>query len=208
MHHIKKRRQLAVVKELWQSRIALAEALDVSPSRLLSDAAISAIAISMQEDSKIERKKDLEKILRPIGLRARWLEHHERWIACIAAAQNLSEDQLPPVRGESDALPPVKVWREKYPLRYAALTHAKHTLLLRAQELAVPLENLISPEFVRRICWSNPRGGVEGALLELGARKWQVEIVTPLLEAALLQEVPLVIEEEALPPATDASSEE
>jgi ribonuclease D len=61
---------------------------------------------------------------------------------------------------------------------------------------------------VRRICWSNPRGGVEGALLELGARKWQVEIVTPLLEAALLQEVPLVIEEEALPPDTDASSEE
>ena len=208
MHHIKKRRQLAVVKELWESRVALAEELDVSPSRLLSDAAISAIALSIQEDSKIERKKDLEKILRPIGLRARWLEHHERWIACIASAQNLSEDQLPPVRGESDALPPVKVWKEKYPLRYAALTHAKHTLLLRAQELEVPLENLISPEFVRRICWSNPRGGVEGALLELGARKWQVEIATPLLEAALLQETPLVIEEEAPLPASEASSEE
>ena len=208
MHHIKKRHQLAVVKSLWESRVALAEELDVSPGRLLSDAAISAIALSIQEDSKIERKKDLEKILRPIGLRARWLEHHERWIACITSAQNLPEDQLPPLRGESDALPPVKVWRDKYPLRYAALTHAKHTLLLRAQELSVPLENLISPEFVRRICWSNPRGGVEGALLELGARKWQVEIVTPLLEAALLQEVPLVIEEEALPTSSDASGDE
>jgi ribonuclease D len=208
MHQIKKRRQLAVVKSLWESRFALAQELDISPGRLLSDAAISAIALSIQEDSRIERKKDLEKILRPIGLRARWLEHHERWIACIASAQNLLEDQLPPVRGESDALPPVKVWREKYPLRYAALTHAKHTLLLRAQELSVPLENLISPEFVRRICWSNPRGGVEGALLELGARKWQVEIVTPLLEAALLQEVPLVIEEEALPLSSDASGDE
>jgi ribonuclease D len=100
------------------------------------------------------------------------------------------------------------VWKEKYPLRYAALTNAKHTLLLRAQELEVPLENLISPEFVRRICWSNPRGGVEGALLELGARNWQVEIATPLLEAALLQETPLVIEEEAPSPASEASSEE
>jgi ribonuclease D len=126
----------------------------------------------------------------------------------ISTAQALSEDALPPVRAESDALPPVKVWREKYPLRYAALTHAKHNLLTRAQELLVPLENLISPEFVRRICWSNPRGGVEGALLELGARKWQVEIVTPLLEAALLQEVPLVIEEEALPLSSDASGDE
>jgi ribonuclease D len=208
MHHFKKCRQLAVVKELWESRIALAEELDVSPGRLLSDAAISAIALSIQDDSKIERKKDLEKILRPIGLRARWLEHHERWLACIASAQSLSEDQLPPVRGESDALPPVKVWRDKYPLRYAALTHAKHTLLLRAQELEVPLENLISPEFVRRICWSNPRGEVKNALLELGARNWQVEIVTPVLEAALLQEIPLVIEEEATPSPTEASSEE
>jgi hypothetical protein len=42
----------------------------------------------------------------------------------------------------------------------------------------------------------------------LGARKWQVEIATPLLEAALLQETPLVIEEEAPLPASEASSEE
>lgn len=208
MHYIKKRRQLAVVKELWESRLNLAQELDISPGRLLSDAAISAIALSITDEIKIESKKTLEKILRPIGLRARWLEHHQRWIACITGAQSLLEDQLPPVRGESDALPPVKVWREKYPLRYAALTHAKHTLLLRAQELSVPLENLISPEYVRRICWNNPRGEVAGALFELGARGWQVEIVTPLLEAALLQEVPLVIEEEILPPSADASGDE
>ena len=59
MHQIKKRRQLAVVKSLWESRLALAEELDISPSRLLSDAAISAIALSISEDTKIESKKDL-----------------------------------------------------------------------------------------------------------------------------------------------------
>lgn len=195
MHHIKKRRQLAVVRSLWESRLSLAADLDISPGRLLSDAAISAIALSIGDDTKIESKKALEKILRPIGLRPRWLEHHARWIACIAAAQNLGEEELPPVRGESDALPPVKVWREKYPLRYAALTHAKQNLLVRSQELELPLENLISPEYVRRICWNNPSGAVNVALSELGARGWQIEIVSPILEAALLEKEPLVIEE-------------
>lgn len=196
MHQIKKRRQLAVVKSLWESRLALAEELDISPGRLLSDAAISAIALSIAEDTKIESKKMLEKILRPIGLRARWLEHYSRWISCILLAQNLTEDELPPARGESDALPPVKIWREKYPLRYAALTHAKENLLLRAQELTLPLENLISPEYVRRICWNNERGKVDLALLKLGARRWQIEIVTPILEAALLETEPLIIQEQ------------
>jgi ribonuclease D len=207
MHHIKKRRQLAVVKSLWESRISLAAELDIAPGRLLSDAAISAIALSIGNDTKIESKKDLEKILRPIGLRPRWLEHHMRWISCIATAQNLAEEELPPVRGESDALPPVKVWREKYPLRYAALTHAKENLLVRSQELALPLENLISPEYVRRICWSNPAGSVDAALSTLGARRWQIDIATPILEAALLETEPLVVQEQVSSDEIDKSEE-
>jgi ribonuclease D len=103
----------------------------------------------------------------------------------------LAEEELPPVRGESDALPPVKVWRDKYPLRYAALTHARHNLSLRAQELSVPLENMISPEHVRRICWSDPAGQVAATLADLGARPWQSEIAAPILEAALLEREPL-----------------
>ena len=207
MHHIKKRRQLAVVKSLWESRISLAAELDIAPGRLLSDTAISAIALSIGDDTKIESKKALEKILRPIGLRPRWLEHHIRWISSIATAQNLAEEELPPVRGESDALPPVKVWREKYPLRYAALTHAKENLLLRSQELALPLENLISPEYVRRICWSNPTGSVDAALSTLGARHWQIGIVTPILEAALLETEPIVVQEQASSEEIDKSEE-
>ena len=207
MHHIKKCRQLAVVKSLWESRISLAAELDIAPGRLLSDAAISAIALSIGDDTKIESKKALEKVLRPIGLRQRWLEHHTRWISCISVAQNLAEEELPPVRGESDALPPVKVWREKYPLRYAALTHAKENLLLRSQELALPLENLITPEYVRRICWSNPSGTVDIALSKLGARNWQIEIVSPILEAALLETEPLVVQEPASSNEIDKSEE-
>jgi ribonuclease D len=50
---------------------------------------------------------------------------------------------------------------------------------------------MISPEHVRRICWSDPVGKVAAALTELGARPWQSEIATPILEAALLEREPL-----------------
>jgi ribonuclease D len=193
MHQIKKRRQLAVVKSLWESRFTLAQELDISPGRLLSDAAISAIALAINDDTVVDSKKSLEKILRPIGLRPRWLEHHPRWLAAIAAARALDEDDLPPTRAASDALPPVKIWREKHPLKYAALTHARHNLLLRAEELSLPLENMISPEHVRRICWNRPVGSVDQALTDLGARPWQREIAVPILELALLEEEPLEI---------------
>lgn len=193
MHQIKKRRQLAVVKSLWESRFSLAKELDVSPGRLLSDAAISAIALAINDDTVVDSKKSLEKILRPIGLRPRWLEHHPRWLAAIAAARALGENYLPPTRAASDALPPVKIWREKHPQKYAALTHARHNLLLRAEELSVPLENMISPEHVRRICWSRPVGIVDQALTDLGARPWQRELAAPILELALLEQEPLEI---------------
>jgi ribonuclease D len=119
------------------------------------------------------------------------MEHSPRWLAAITAARALAEDDLPPTRAASDALPPVKVWREKYPLRYAALTHARHNLSLRAEELSIPLENMISPEHVRRICWHSPVGTVEQALTELGARPWQREIAVQILESALLEKEPL-----------------
>ena len=53
----------------------------------------------------------------------------------------------------------------------------------------MPQENLITPDTVRRVCWEPPgdRSGaaVAEALAAYGARRWQIEQVTPLLSAAL-----------------------
>jgi ribonuclease D len=205
MHKIKKRLHMAVVRELWQARNTLAQELDISPGRLLTDAAISEIALA-SENTPLLNRKHLEKVLRPIGLRARWFENSELWISAIAAALALPEDQWPEARSKTDALPPIKLWRERFPERYAPLTHARFNLQVRAEELSIPLENLISPELVRRICWSPPEGSVSDALLALGARRWQTEIASPILEAALLEKEPLAIAEEADVEATDEKS--
>jgi len=196
MHKIKKRNQLAVVRALWSVRNEIAQEVDISQGRLLSDAAIVEIAM-VAHTKAINSKKDLERVLRPIGLRARWMENVASWISAISDALSLAEDQWPQVRTDSDSLPPLKIWRERFPEKYAPLTHAKARLSAKAEELSIPLENMITPEYVRRICWNAPQGAVAQALAALGARNWQIEIAAPILESALLETIPLATPEMA-----------
>ena len=199
MHKIKKRDQLVVIKNLWHARDEIARATDVSSGKLLNDAAIIEFAIH-----KPLNKKDAEKALRPIGMRARWLENMPTWLSATEAALNTPEDQWPPMKSGADTLPPLKLWRERFADKYAPLTHARFAVETAAHELSIPAENLISPEIIRRICWAPPADSLQNlnvdavceAMLNLGARQWQVEVVAPLVAAALLEreprEVPVV----------------
>ena len=202
MHKIKKRDQLAIVRALWTVRAEIAQEVDIAQGRLLSDAAIVEIA-SKAVEKPIANKKALEKVLRPLGLRARWMENSATWISAITDALALPESEWPPVRTDSDALPPIKIWRERFPQKYAPLTHAKANIQAKANELVIPFENLITPEYVRRICWNAPKSGVAAALQALGARQWQIEIVSPILEAALLETEALEVSETDTPEPTE-----
>lgn len=196
MHKVKKRSQLAVVKNLWEARDDLAAHLDISPGRILSDMAISTIALA-SDSAPLATKKDLEKVLRPIGLRARWFENTPRWLKAIEAALALGEDDCPPTRTKSEALPPIKMWRDRFPEKFIPLSHARHEMSLAAQELGLPVENLLTPEFLRQVCWRLPApGDVAALLLELGARPWQVDVATPILISALAQSQALEVPEE------------
>jgi ribonuclease D len=193
MHKIKKRDQLAIIKNLWIARDEIAQANDVSSGKLLNDAAIIEFAIH-----KPTNKKEAEKALRPIGMRARWLENLPTWLSAIDAALNTPEDQWPPMKSGADTLPPIKLWRERFPEKYAPLTHARFAVETIAQELSIPTENLISPEIIRRICWAPPAASATGvdvhavseAMAKLGARPWQIELVAPSVASALLEKEP------------------
>ena len=194
-HKVKKRHQLAVVRELWIARDELAREADISQGRLLSDAAITALALA-SESAPLTTKKQLEKVLRPIGLRARWMESAPTWIAAIASALSLTEDQCPPMKIKGDSLPPVKIWRDRFPERYAPLSHARAGTVAAAAELNLPVENLMTPELIRRACWNLPQGEhelseIQSLLQEWGARDWQIDVVAPILQAALRQSEPL-----------------
>ena len=207
MHKIKKRDQLAVIRSLWIARDAVASKQDIAAGKLLNDSAIVELAIAIPTT-----KKEFEKCLRPLGLRARWMENLQLWLDSIATAVALPEDQWPSMRTNADTLPPIKLWRDKFPEKYAPLSHARASIELIAQENQIPVENLMTPEHVRRICWKPPIGAtttlsvseVEKALAELGARQWQIDLVAPALAAALLEREPLVV---ATPEAVEPEEE-
>jgi ribonuclease D len=197
MHKIKRRDQLAVIKSLWIARDLVAAKHDIAAGKLLNDSAIVELAIAVPTN-----KKEFEKCLRPLGLRARWLENLQLWLDSIATAVALPEDQWPTMRTNADTLPPIKLWRDKFPEKFAPLSHARASIELIAQENQIPVENLITPEHVRRVCWKPPVGAtstlsvseVEKALTELGARQWQIDLVAPALAAALLEREPIPVE--------------
>jgi ribonuclease D len=97
---------------------------------------------------------------------------------------------------KGDSLPPVKIWRDRFPERYAPLSHARAGTVAAAAELNLPVENLMTPELIRRACWNLPQGEhqlseIQGLLQEWGARDWQIDVVAPILQAALRQSEPL-----------------
>jgi ribonuclease D len=187
MHKIKKRTQLAMVRELWLARDEIARDVDIAPGRLLSDAAISAIATAF-ETTSIATRRDLEKILKPLGMRSRWLENSKVWLSVISRVTVMPEGELPENKTKSDTLPHIKVWREKFPEKYIPLSHARAMLAEKAAELEIPVENLLTPELARRICWLKPEPSeVESYLEQWGARVWQIDITAPLLRDALSQ---------------------
>ena len=197
MHKIKRRDQLAVIKSLWIARDEIASRQDIAAGKLLNDSAIVELAIAVPTT-----KKEFEKCLRPLGLRARWMENLQLWLDSIASAVALPEDQWPSMRTNADTLPPIKLWRDKFPEKFAPLSHARAAIELIAEENQIPVENLITPEHVRRVCWKPPVGAtstlsvslVESALSELGARQWQIDLVAPSLAAALLEREPIPVE--------------
>jgi ribonuclease D len=79
------------------------------------------------------------------------------------------------------------VWAEKNPVAWARLSAAKEELARLSEERSIPAENLLTPDFLRRLCWDAPMDistpGIRQALLEKGARAWQTDIVAEALSA-------------------------
>ena len=205
IHHVKGRRGLALVRELWIERDRIARHRDIAPGRLFPDFAISDIAIAARHLTPPEFKKEAKDLFHS----SQHFQRHYRkfgkefipdWSEAVIRALALPESELPQMRAASDALPPVKIWRERAPLAYARLTHARFNLSERASMLTMPVENLISPELVRRVVWmsekepqrlqidSQPPAAIAGALTALlrdgGAREWQIgQALEPIMEA-------------------------
>ncbi|MDX3732479.1 ribonuclease D [Streptomyces caniscabiei] len=182
MHKVRRRRQMAVVREMWEARDRIAQRRDVSPGKVLSDAAIVEAALALPVNA--HALAALTGFGHRMGRR-----QLEQWQAAVDRARALPDTALPahgqPVTGP----PPPKAWADKDPAAAARLSAARAGVSALAEQLAMPQENLITPDTVRRLCWEPPvtadAESISAALAGYGARAWQVELVTPVLVGAM-----------------------
>lgn len=185
IHSLKSPRQLAAVRELWTTRDETARKRDISPSRILPDSAI--IAAASADPKSIDTLRAL-----PVFGGPRQRRSSRLWLAALERARALPHSELPPVTQPFTGPPPPSRWAKRDPEAAARLAAARTAMAVLGERVHVPVENLLSPDLVRRVCWTPPTesspAAIDAVLAAAGARRWQRQLTVPLLAEAVRAE--------------------
>ena len=183
IHHVHSRRGLAYVAELWYARDTIAQQLDKAPSRILPDAAITELAADKHPD-----RATLRKI--PAFTRRQARRAEATWLAALEAVAQMPDSALPPMHIPNDGPPQSRMWPAKNPGAAARLAAVRGELLTIAERYELPMENLITPDHLRRLAWRPPspltHESVDRALAGLGARPWQRELTVGAITKSMI----------------------
>ena len=188
LHRVRGRRGLGAVRALWETRDQIAEQRDVTPGRIIPDAAIVAAAQAMPADRSA--------LLKARGFHGRGAERYAgRWLAALRDAQEMAEEELPTRSPRGDGPPLPRAWAEKDPVAAKRLSLAREEMARLADQHGMPVENLLTPDYLRRTLWTPPRTREPGTLLDeiaaqlaaYGARSWQIALTAPILTTATLE---------------------
>lgn len=185
LHTVRGRRALAVARALWLAREEYAQEEDVAPGRLVPDRSLVAAVLADPQT-----KQDLARVREFNGRASR--SQLDRWWAAIEAGRASAD--LPNERATGgDSLPPPRAWADRNPAADARLKAARPAVEERASALGMPVENLLTPDLLRRVAWAPPEplttAGIADALAELGARPWQVAQTAQVIALAFVESV-------------------
>jgi ribonuclease D len=183
IHRLRGRRQLAVVRALWEARDQLAQQRDIAPGRLLPDSAIIAAATSSPAAPEA------------LGRLPGWGGKATRRLVpmmwpVLKDAQALPESELPRPATPGDGPPPANRWADRDPQAAERLVRTRAAVAAIAAEHGLPAENLLSPDLLRRVTWVPPEPSADAVSTVLtagGARSWQVRLTAPAIADALAQ---------------------
>lgn len=161
VHRLKSAEQLGRARALWFERDRLAIEQDLAPGRILRDADLVALAAALDATPD------------------------EPWKRALRAAAPLSPAEI--AAKPAGKLPPTKSWADRNPEAGARWAIARPSLVALGEHMHMPVENLMTPELVRRVLWEPPDPSltVRDALQSGGARPWQIDAVAPILEEAI-----------------------
>ena len=182
LHTVRGARNLAVARELWEARDSFARETDTAPGRLVPDASLVAAAKAMPES------KHALAALREFNGRASRSEL-ARWWAAIEAGK--TTEDLPALRVAGETMPPPRVWSDRNPQADKRLKAARAALTVISTDLNIPVENLLTPEFLRRLAWTPLEpldlATVRDGLTEVGARPWQIDALSQAIHDAFVE---------------------
>lgn len=194
-------RQVAVARDLWLERDSIAQTRDVSPGRLIPDSAIVAAA-----HAALANKQALATLTGFNGRASRTLL--DSWWAAIS--RGLATNDLPAIRVRSESIPPPRSWADRRPEALDRLTEARAALHEIASEMAMPVENLLTPSMLREVAWAPPAeitaDSVGDALRSHGARSWQIEATAKRIAQAFV-EAPQKVTPEAVEDSSTATTD-
>jgi len=184
LHSLRTPAALAVVRELWVVREKLAADEDRAPGRIVPDRALAELAARMEKEGKTRLvRADLRSVR---GFTNRLANRHEAlWLAALDRAAALTRAELPPRHSTPEGPPQPRSWERRWPSSFERFNRVRPALIERAEELQLPVENLLSPDHLRRLLWDSPdttdAATVDARLADLGARPWQRELVVPVI---------------------------
>ena len=187
VHRLRGRRALGAARALWEARDAIAAERDVTPGRILPDSAIVVAATVMPADRRA--------LLSTPGFHGRGASRYAAsWVEALQRVRAMSEDQLPSRAPRGDGPPHPRTWAERDPVADRRFKAAREAMLNLAEAHHLPVENLLTPDYLRRLMWAPPATrepaalaeDVRGQLAAYGARPWQAEAVTGALVGAIL----------------------
>jgi ribonuclease D len=187
VHRLRGRRALGAAKAMWEARDAIAAERDVTPGRILPDSAIVVAATVMPTDRRA--------LLSTQGFHGRGASRYATtWVEALQRVREMPEDELPTRAPRGDGPPHPRTWADREPVADRRFKSARESMLNLAEEHQLPVENLLTPDFLRRLMWAPPATrepaglaeAVRAQLASYGARPWQAELVTGALVGAIL----------------------
>ena len=169
--------QIQIAASLWTARDRIAREQDIAPGRLIPDRSISTAA-TMKPKTKSELAANKEFH----GRASRTMLDY--WWKAIVESKNLELALREPE--DPNHLPNHRSWERRFPEAHARLEAVRPKILELATGLGIPPENLVSPDSLRRVCFE-PAPDISEQLGALRARQWQIDLVVPVITAALAE---------------------